>query len=285
MKLQVDLYITVTVEGYSADAKGNTDWALNQELRNQTAQKYGCVCMGQAAFKQYKQPANVHVVVLTEKLPKKHSKKGVSFVSSPQAAVQCAQKLGFKKLLVLGDAQTSQSFMQAGLVKKAFADIHPVFFGPGQYMLGDFNARFDYKMLRQTWNGDFIHAEYVIGKTHTTMVGVVVRDDQGNYLVRQLKQGVRLGDVVDLDDTDFPGRLARQLVKQFTRTDYKLTECGVFDITPTHHIHLFEATITRCPFSQRKAKWVDSKELNQLVVDKKITPQSAQAYSFYKQWL
>jgi dihydrofolate reductase len=284
MKLQVDLYITVTVEGYIADAKGGTDWALNQELRDQTAQKYGCVCMGRVAFKRYDRPSGVHVIVLTKKLPKRHT-KGVSFVSSPQAAVLCAQKLGFKKLLVLGGAQTNQSFMQAGLIKRAFADIHPVFFGPGQHMLGNFYARFDYKMIRQAWNGEFIHAEYAMGKTHTTEVAVVVRDDHGNYLVRQLKEGVCLGDMVALGVTEQAEDVARQLVKQFTRTDYKLTECGVFDITPTHHVHLFEAIITRCPFSQRKAKWVNSQELNQFVVDKKITPQTVQAHSFYKQWL
>lgn len=285
MKLRVDLYITVTVEGYIADAHGNTDWALNQELRDKTAQKYGCVCLGRTAFKHYEPPAGVHVIVLTKKLPKKHTQKGVSFVSSPQAAVQCAQKLGFKKLLVLGGAQTNQSFMQAGLVKGAFADIHAVFFGPGQFMLGDFNARFDYKKIRHVWNGEFIHAQYVIGKTHTTTVGVIVRDDQGNYLVQTLKEGIGLGTMANLGDTDLPDRLARQLIKQFTRADYKLTECGVFDITPTNHLHLFEAIITRCPFSQRKAQWINSQELNQYVVDKKVTPQTAQAYSFYKQWL
>ena len=167
--MKVDLYIAASLEGFIADEHGGSDWVCDDELFAKTSRQYGCICLGHTTFTQFEGKLypmkDVENIVLTHKPPKKTKYKNVHFVTSIEDAMDCAQKLGFKKLLVIGGAKTNQSFMQAGVVHKVFTDIHPILLEKGLPMFGAFKAKFDFKMLNHQWHDTgFMHAEYSVGK-------------------------------------------------------------------------------------------------------------------------
>ena len=277
---EVVLYLAASLEGFIADEHGGTDWVCDEVLYEKICREYGCICMGNTTYKEYGGLAfdGVQHIVLASKPPKKSKHDNVHFVTSAQAAVNCAQKLGFKKFLVIGGAKTNQSFMQAGVIHKVMADIHPFLLHKGVPMFGDFHAKFDFKMTAHKWYPEgFMHAEYTVGKTRPTVVAVVVRDADGNYLVNHVGKKYDIGISGDADDTELPvlaaSRLSRGMVGQA-----EPSPLGTFN-RGTRAVYMFEVVVTK---PTTDAKWVSSDQLSGLAATNQLSRNAAKLYEQYK---
>jgi dihydrofolate reductase len=157
----VDIMLAATLDGFIATTSGDTGWVLDDALFKQTAAQYGCVAVGHTTFAEVYPLEGVQHIVLSKKPLKKNDKPDVHFVDSVDAALGRAMRLGFDKLLVIGGAKTNRSFLEAGVVKHVFADIHPINLGKGKPMFDGFKSKLDFTLISNTWNdAGFMHAEY-----------------------------------------------------------------------------------------------------------------------------
>jgi len=124
--MQVDLYAAVSVDGFVAREDGDSDWVQDDELFEHTAKEYGCVALGRTTFEQYEGELyplkGVQHIVLTSDTKPKSEYKNVHFAHSVAAAIEYAEKLGFKKLLVIGGAKTNASFANASVLQRLLLD-------------------------------------------------------------------------------------------------------------------------------------------------------------------
>lgn len=301
--MRVDLYIAATLDGFIADEHGNTDWVLDDGLFAKTVQSYGCICMGRTTYSEYGGPAfkDVTHIVLTHKIPKRSKSIPVHFVTSVEEAMAKAKGLGFKKMLVIGGAQTNQSFMQAQVVRRVFTDIHPILLKNGLQMFGDFKAKFDFKMAKHTWYGaGFMHAEYVIGQTHTAIAGIIIRDEQGNYFVHRRRANKKyfpgrfgLGAGGKISDNEEPEQAAKRELFEETGLKTKLRHCFTIDYadkTLEHTMYVFETTVKKQknyknPSEWDKEAWVDAEQLNELAEAGKLCDDTKVIYQKYRETL
>jgi dihydrofolate reductase len=293
--MQVAIYIAASLEGYIADAKGGTDWVADDELFEQIARTYGCICMGRNTYDEYGGPAfdGLQHIVLTKRLPKKTTFDNVHFASSPQEAIKLAKNLGFKKLLVIGGARTNQAFMQAGVVKKVYADIHPFLLKKGIPMFGDYQAKFDFKMQSSKWyDQGFTHAVYTLGKAHEALVAIIMRDESGAYFVsRQPADATwHLGASALIGDIETPHHAAARILRDGFGIKKAPSPCFEFDEESRDvpcTVHVFEMFIKNRKKVQNKqgwsdAAWLAAEDVNELVSDGLVPPLTAALYQKYR---
>jgi dihydrofolate reductase/ADP-ribose pyrophosphatase YjhB (NUDIX family) len=297
--VKVDLYIAASIEGFIADEHGGTDWVCDEALFEQTVRDYGCICMGHATYDEYGGPAfeGVQCIVLTHKIPKRNKQAAVHFVTSAEDAMAKARELGFKKLLVIGGAKTNQAFMSAGVVRKVYADIHPILLNKGLQMFGDFKASFDFKIIRSKWYDDgFMHAEYAVGQTHKAAVVVIIRDQAGRYFAHRRRADKKyypgkweLGAGGKLDQLETPEAAAKRELHEQTSLKTMLTHCFNFDFTDgatTRKIHVFE-TLVKKPQGYNneqwdEVSWMTAEQINELAADGQLSPDTKEIYQHYR---
>lgn len=296
----VDLYIAASIEGFIADKNGGTDWVADEVIFEQTSRKYGCICMGHTTYREYGGPAfdGVQHIVLSRKPQKKNSHESVHFVTSPQEAIAKAAELGFKKMLVIGGAQVNHAFMQAGVVRRVFVDIHPIILGEGLQMFGDYKAHFDFTMIKNTWNDDgFMHAEYTIGEIQGRSAVVIIREEQtGLYFAyrhgdKSLYAGFwglgAGGTVGDDEDTETAAhRELKQKTGLRTPVAFRFT-MNYSDGIATRAIYVYETTLSKPkrlkhPHEWDQVEWLSAMQLNELIADGTMCPETKALYQQYR---
>lgn len=298
--MEAHIYLAASLEGYIADAKGGTDWVADDELFEQTVKKYGCICMGRKTYDEYGGPAfeGVQHIVLTKRLPKKTKFDNVHFAATPQEAMELAKTLGFKKLLVIGGARTNQAFMQAGAVKKVYADIHPFLLKKGIPMFGDYQAKFDFKMRSSKWyDQGFTHAEYTLGQAHESLVAIVARDENGAYFAYRRPDNDTaspymwgLGATGKMGDIETPQHAATRILRDTLGLKQEVTPCFEFDYAggdvPTT-VHVYETFVKKRKKVQNKQgwseiAWLTAEDVNEFLADRLMPPITAEIYQKYR---
>jgi len=164
--MQVDISAATTLDGFIARKGGNSDWVSDDELFQQSATAYGAIALGHTTFTQFEGSIfplhDVEHFVLTSHPGQTSKYPNVHFVATPQAATTGAQRLGKDKLLVIGGAQTNQSFVDAGLVSRVMLNVHPICFGTGLTLLGNFAGELHLKLENYKQYPAFLHLEYVL---------------------------------------------------------------------------------------------------------------------------
>ena len=153
--MKVILYVASTMNGMAAKKDGNSDWVSPEDTAsfNATCQKSGCAIMGRHTFdifnkmpiEEWPNKSNLHIVLTSKlSLDTKHPK--VEIAHSPDAAMQIAQKQGFKEVVIIGGSHTFGSFMKKNLVDEIFMDIEPLAFGEGMplFAAGDFESQLEF---------------------------------------------------------------------------------------------------------------------------------------------
>lgn len=299
--MRVDIYLAASLEGFIADAKGGTDWVADDELFEKTAREYGCICMGRTTYDEYGGPAfdGVQHIVLTKRLPRKTKYDNVHFAATPQEAMTLATQLGFNKLLVIGGARTNQAFMQAEVVQKVYADIHPILLGKGIPMFGDYQAKFDFNMQGNDWHNEgFMHAEYTIGEALPAVVVVIIRDQNGAYFVHRRRKDKTvfpglwgLGAGGKMSEVESPSHAAKRELYEETGLKKAVTPCFEFDYKDdhVHHtVHVFEVVVKKRKDYKNdrewdKTDWLTAEEVNDLMEADQLCPDTAELYQKYRQ--
>lgn len=156
--MKVVLYAAVSVDGFIADRSGGTDWVKDDEVFEKVCKEAGCIVMGNNTFKEYGEPPfkNVQHLVLSTK-DQTSEYKNVHFVSSPNAAIQKTQELGFEKLLVIGGGQCNSSFAQNNLLNEVWLDEHPLRLGKGVGLFGGREVELDLSLYSKKQYRNFVH--------------------------------------------------------------------------------------------------------------------------------
>jgi len=162
--ITVAISVATSVDGYLATLDGDSDWVLDDDLFDKTAQEYGCIVVGGATFRQYEGDlypiTGLTNLVLTHETSRQDT-KDTFFISSVDEAIQKATELGHDKLLVVGGAKTNESFMRSGKVDSLFVDVHPLALGEGKRLLGDFTEPLQLKLTAsKEYSEGFVHLEY-----------------------------------------------------------------------------------------------------------------------------
>ena len=129
-----------SANGYIARENGVEDFLSDENWVQfvRLAEKIGCFIVGRKTYeivrKLYVSGYNfdtVHAarIVISKKQHKQA--KGYVFVDSPETAIQQANELGFKEVLLTGGGTINSSFMQKGLIDEIIFDIEPFALGKG----------------------------------------------------------------------------------------------------------------------------------------------------------
>lgn len=298
--MKVDMYIAASIEGFIADEYGNTAWVADEVIFEETVRAYGIICMGHTTYREYGGPAfeGIEHIVLARNIPKKNPHASVHFVTSIEDAMAKSGELGFKKLLVIGGAQTNQACMQADVVRRVYVDIHPILLHKGLQMFGDYKAKFDFKMVKNKWYNDgFMHAEYIIGQTHTRVAVIVIRDASGRYFAHRRRDDKKyfpgkwgLGAGGKVGDNEEPEEAARRELKEETGLRSPVSFCFSFDYADasvTHSIYVYQTTIKKPknlqdPREWDRTGWFSAEQLNELAAEGLMCPDTKELYRRYR---
>mgnify|MGYP001576165187 CR=1 FL=1 len=157
------LYAALTANAMVAKSDGNSDWPSSEDLESFTkiSKESGCVIMGRNTFdifnkglvKDWPNSEGIHIV-LTSKESLGTNHPNIKLAKNPQEAIDIAEKLGIKQIVVCGGSKTFGAFMQDKLVNEVYLDIEPLMFGRGMQFFdaGDFEVYLellDTKMLNK----------------------------------------------------------------------------------------------------------------------------------------
>ena len=164
--MHVTMMMAVSADGFIAKPGGDSDWAVDNELFEQTVRGYGCVVLGRKTFTQYQgeiYPLESVQHIVLSKHPTISGYKNVQFVTKPQLALDKAAELGFDRLLLIGGAKANTAFMQAGLVNTVALDVHPRLLGKGVKLTAGWEGDMQLELASSYENSKgFLHCEYKV---------------------------------------------------------------------------------------------------------------------------
>lgn len=151
-----------SVNGFIADKDGGTDWVEDWDLFEKTSKDFGCTVMGRSTYEEGGSVFDgLQHLVLSSK--KRKSTGNIHFVTSVNQAIAKAKELGFDKLLVIGGAQTNESFIRSGKVNKLFVDIHSLKLDHGKKLFGGYTKSLNLKLTSsKVYPEGFTHLEYQV---------------------------------------------------------------------------------------------------------------------------
>jgi dihydrofolate reductase len=167
--MKVVLYMAMTPNGIIATEKGSEDFLSdeNWKIFCKLAEDIGCFAVGRKTYEAVKKWKDYNFDgVHAEKIVVSGSMKSVknySVVKTPEAAIEKASSLGFKKLLLSGGGELNSSFMKAGLVDEIILNVEPAMLGRGIKLFGeqDFQAKLSLLNVKQLSN-DIVQLHYKV---------------------------------------------------------------------------------------------------------------------------
>lgn len=141
--MKVTLAMIMSADGKTTigDAPGANYWASpeDQEHFRSLIAGHDCIVMGSSTFEAARsiiRPSAAKLRIILTRNPERWAKDarlpGLEFsAESPEEIIEGAVKKGYKKLLLVGGAETNERFLDAGLVDEIFLTIEPRLFGTG----------------------------------------------------------------------------------------------------------------------------------------------------------
>lgn len=131
------LHLATSADGFIARENGDSDWVsrVDEKLFESRSKEAGCLVVGKRTFDQYKgsiYPVSGALnIVLTSEPYTQPLDSSIVFASSPEEAVDLAEKNGNSQMVVAGGARTARSFLDAGLIDEIFLSVHPIILHKG----------------------------------------------------------------------------------------------------------------------------------------------------------
>jgi dihydrofolate reductase len=133
------LFMAMSVNGYIATKNGREDFLSHDNWNElvRLANEAGCLVWGRKTYEkvlewgtEYLNPLqSVEKIILSKKSTTTY--QGCEVASSPESALDIAEKRGFDKLLISGGATINTAFAKAGLVDRLIINIESVMIGDG----------------------------------------------------------------------------------------------------------------------------------------------------------
>lgn len=139
-KVNVTLYMAVSIDGYIATKDGNSDWVSEADATffQKEIAKAGCIIVGRKTFEQFYGDlypiANVTNIVVSKKKHKTSNDKNVVFVSSVRRALKTAVQKKHKKVLLIGGGTINSAFLKANLIDEIILSVHSHILGEGIHL-------------------------------------------------------------------------------------------------------------------------------------------------------
>ncbi len=130
MKINVQLYVAMSVDGFIATQSGDSDWVSDSENFDSTLEQAGCYIVGGETYRQYS-PDLFPIEGLQQVVITADSNLAETTSTSPQEALQLLEAKGYDKVVVVGGAQTWASFINASLANTLTVEIEPLMIGTG----------------------------------------------------------------------------------------------------------------------------------------------------------
>lgn len=164
--------MAITVNGYIASSKDDTDWVKDLDALYETVADFGVIVMGKRTYLEcekynvfpYKNALNIVMTHDKALLVKKMAE--VSFTdNNPIEVIGMAKKKGFEKLLIIGGGHLNGSFLKENLIDEIVLDIHPMIMSEG---INVFESDFPYKNLAlkdfKQINDQILQVRYSVNK-------------------------------------------------------------------------------------------------------------------------
>ncbi|MBI2667264.1 dihydrofolate reductase family protein [Candidatus Woesearchaeota archaeon] len=171
--MKVILDMAMTVNGIIARKNFNEDFLseYNWEVFCDISNKVGCIIIGRKTYGvlttsedwNLEDIKNVKKIVVSKKSFKDVDK--FFFVKSPKEAINKAESLGFKEVLLAGGGNINSEFMKLGLVNEIFFNINPVILSDGikVFKESDFQSNLKLINVKELKEG-IIRAHYKVLK-------------------------------------------------------------------------------------------------------------------------
>lgn len=169
--MKIILHPAITLDGFIADANGNSDYVTEQdgELFEAEVKKAGCTIVGMTTFQQYKDEiypiGNTTTYVVTSKAGELKSTDKIKYVL-PDAAKICEQiaKDGFETTLLSGSGETNGLFAAANLIDEAIVSVYPLVLGSGIKMFGSYIGQIQLDLIStKQLDGGVVQNRYIKG--------------------------------------------------------------------------------------------------------------------------
>lgn len=138
--MKVILYMAISLNGIIArenneeDFLSHTNWETFVELGN----KSGCFIWGKKTHlvvrdweKEFHDDIKSFTKLVVSSDPKFDPGEGYLKASSPNAAINTLEKLGFKEIILTGGSKLNSSFAKQGLIDEVIFNVEPVILGKG----------------------------------------------------------------------------------------------------------------------------------------------------------
>lgn len=164
--------MAITVNGYIANTKDDTDWVKDLDALYKTIAAFGVIVMGKRTYLEsekysafpYKNALNI--VMTHDKTLLNKTIKNVLFTDkSPTKVIDEVKNKGYKKLLIIGGGHINGSFLKENLIDEIILDIHPMIMAKG---INVFESDFPYKNLElssfEQINDKILQVRYTVNK-------------------------------------------------------------------------------------------------------------------------
>ena len=147
--MKITTHMAVSIDGFVARKDLNVDWVseLDLTLYEERGKERGCVIMGKSTFEKDGTMDDVLTIVLTHDPAAQTKQDKVTFVATPEEAIQAAETNGFDRVLLVGGGTTNGAFMSAGLIDEIYLTVHPIVLGEGVPLFGANKSEVNYKLL------------------------------------------------------------------------------------------------------------------------------------------
>jgi dihydrofolate reductase len=141
--MKLTLYVAISIDGLISKGSDDTEWVSKTDWAQfyKYIKSSDAVIMGRRTMDQFdandfpiKGPTNI--VLTNNPLLRKETKNLIIMSGTPLDVVSKAKAKGFKKLLLIGGAQTNREFIKANLIDEIVVSMHPLAIGNGLQLFG-----------------------------------------------------------------------------------------------------------------------------------------------------
>jgi dihydrofolate reductase len=169
--MKIIWYPAVSLDGYIADAKGNSDWvtAEDDQMWGQLVQSARAVIVGRRTFNQYYGqvypiPGATTYVMTTDSGLRSEDPAVVYVVGGAMAVMRRLSEDGHRWAVLSGGGESSGLFAAANLIDEAWISTYPIVLGSGTRLLGKYEGPMRL-IFREGYSlpGGVNHSRYDIG--------------------------------------------------------------------------------------------------------------------------
>lgn len=170
--MKITLYPAVSLDGFIADADGDSDWVTEQDgaLFENAAKEAGCIVVGRKTFEQYQGDlfpidGTLTIVVTSQPDDYQSSDSVVYAQGDASTIVELAKSKGHEQLLLAGGGETNGLFAKENLIDEVIISIYPTVMGSGVRVLGSFEGKLDLKLIgSQVLEASVVQNKYEVVK-------------------------------------------------------------------------------------------------------------------------